>query len=138
MTQDREVIIAASVACIMLTISIISLTTSCVSLSDESRDDIADIISIIPSPTATPSPTPLPTATPKPADVSLLRIQRDLPEFAANKGLPTTNTSRGIMLDMRGRSDFDAVFSEWCQLTGGAALPALTDAEPRGVFHQCQ
>lgn len=137
MTQDREVIIAASVACIMLTISIISLTTSCVSLSDELRDDIADIISIIPSPTATPSPTPLPTPTPKPADVSLIRIQRDLPEYAANKGLPVTNTSRGVMLDMRGRADFDAVFSEWCQLTGGAALPALTDSEPRGVFHQC-
>lgn len=118
--------------------AMILVVISCVSLTDEQREQLEELIGAIPTPTATPSPTPLPTPTPKPADVSLLRIQRDLPEFAANKGLPITNTSRGVMLDMRGRADFDAVFSEWCQLTGGAALPALTDVEPKGVFHQCQ
>ena len=121
--------------------ALILAVVSCVSLTDEQREQLEELIGAIPTPTATPSPTPTPAPTPKPTeapDVSLLRIQRDLPEFAANKGLPITNTSRGVMLDMRGRSDFDAVFSEWCQLTGGAALPALTDSEPRGVFHQCQ
>lgn len=111
---------------------------ACVTLTDEQREQIEELVGAIPTPTATPSPTPLPTPTPKPADVSMIRIQRDLPGYAANKGLPVTNTSRGVMLDMRGRADFDAVFSEWCQFTGGAALPALTDSEPRGVFHQCQ
>lgn len=117
---------------------LILAVVSCVSLTDEQREQIEELVGAIPTPTPTPSPTPLPTPTPKPADVSMIRIQHDLPEFAANKGLPVTNTSRGVMLDLRGRTDFEAIFSEWCGLTGGAALPALTDAEPRGIFYQCQ
>jgi len=34
-------------------------------------------------------------------------------------------------------SNADALIAEWCELSGGAACPALTDAEPDGIFHQC-
>ena len=124
-----------------LIISAVIFTTSC-SLTDEQRDKIIDVVQRIPTPTATPAPTatptPIPAPTPKP-DLSVGASMRGVQEFAAGEGIPTMDTGgRGIFLDFRGRTDFDQKFALWCSEAKGAAMPAATDEEPRGVFHQCQ
>ena len=123
-----------------LIISAVIFTTSC-SMTDEQRDKIIDIVQRIPTPTATPAPTATPTPIPAPTpvpDVSVGAALAGVQSFADANDIPVVSTGRGDMLDLRGRGDSDALIAEWCGLSGGAACPALTDAEPRGIFHQCQ
>ena len=124
-----------------LIVSVVVLTTSC-SLTDEQRGQIIDVVQRIPTPTATPMPTPTPTPIPAPTpkpDLSVGASMRGVEEFAKGEGIPTMDTGgRGIFLDFRGRGDFDEKFALWCSEAKGAAMPAATDAEPRGIYHQCE
>jgi hypothetical protein len=111
-----------------------------VSLTQVQKDKLADIIAAVPAPTCTPAPTPTPTPIPAPTpvpDTSVGASLAGVPEFAAAHGIPVVNTSRGNMLDIRGRNDFDDLSAQWCADTGGAAMPVITDDEERGIFYQC-
>jgi len=138
-TTLRDLIECAVIICGTITII---LAVSCISLTDEQRTDIEKIISAVPIATATPLPQPTPvtitnTVPVKHPDVSVGASLAGVAPFAEAHGIPVASTGRGDMLDMRGMSNADALIAEWCELSGGAACPALTDAEPDGIFHQC-
>ncbi|NCC36932.1 MAG: hypothetical protein EOM24_33715 [Chloroflexia bacterium] len=115
---------------------------ACVSLSERQRANIEGIISAIPTPSPTPAPTATPTPIPPPTpvpDLSVGKSLRGVEEFSEALAIPTMDTDgRGIFLDFRGREDFPEKLALWCREAQGAAMPAATDEEPRGIFYQCR
>ena len=111
---------------------------ACVSLTQVQKDRLADIIAAVPTPSPTPTMTPTPTPTPVPTPVpSLADSFKDIEQFASANGLQIIQTGRGNMLDCRGYNA-DKILSDWCSKSGGAAMPAFTDAEPNGIFLRCK
>ena len=127
---------------VVLSLATLWASFACVSLSQKQKDKLADIIAAVPTPTAAPAPTATPTPIPPPTpvpDVSLNASMRGVDEFAQGENIPTMDTGgRGIFLDFRGRVDFAEKHALWCAEAKGAAMPAATDDEPRGIFWQCR
>lgn len=123
----------------MLVAGVICLCFSgCFSISQDTLDRIDEVLTYIPTQSPTPTMTPTPTPTPVPTPVpSLADSFKDIESFASANGLTIIQTGRGKMLDCRGY-DVDIILSDWCSKSGGAAMPAFTDAETNGVFLQCR
>lgn len=122
----------------VITVVATAVLCSCLSVSQNTRDRIDDVLKYIPTPSPTPTMTPTPTPTPVPTPVpSFADSFKDIEAFASANGLQIIQTGRGKMLDCRGYNA-DQILADWCSKSGGAAMPAFTDAETNGVFLRCK